>query len=60
MKRLEIFGPNGLRIVSTLVDVEGENYAEKFRIPLVVPVIGFSLTELSKEENEKLKELKWN
>lgn len=52
MKKLRIIGLDGVVICEILVNVFGKDFNFKANLPLLLPVIEVSLTELTEEETD--------
>ena len=57
MKRLSVVGMNGVKLAECLVDMVGENYQVNFQLPIFLPIVNISITELPDEDTKKIKAL---
>ena len=55
MKELTITGMDGIILSKTIVNVEGDNFNLALTIPTFLPIINFSLLEVEKKENKRIK-----
>ncbi len=55
MKRLIIFGMDGHILSDLLLDIEGENFATQFPLPMFLPVVGITMTDLDNKQNTNIR-----
>jgi len=56
MKQLTVFGLDNFIVGQFLLDIEGENFALQFPMPMFMPVIAVTLTNLDPIREKKLRD----
>ena len=57
MKRLKVVGYDGLVVSDSLLNIQGEDFSLRFPLPIFLPILGISLTEIEDKEKKELKKI---
>jgi len=56
MKVLRIFDKDGVLIVYTLINLEGDDFTLRTSMPLFLPIVGVSITDPDDEKDKESEE----